>query len=138
TGRLYVCNEPTGQVLVLDPASGKQEDVLAAGAYPHSLVFAQGGRHLYVSNWGGRSVTLLSVSEQKRLREIAVGIRPNDMALAPDGRLFVACSGDNTVHVIDTRGADNPPPPAPPQSRPPVVTPEPAAGAVTEIISTAL
>ena len=25
------------------------------------------------------------------------------MALAPDGRLFVACSGDNTVHVIDTK-----------------------------------
>lgn len=25
------------------------------------------------------------------------------MALAPDGRLFVACAGDNTVHVIQTR-----------------------------------
>jgi hypothetical protein len=28
------------------------------------------------------------------------------MALAPDGRLFVACAGDNTVHVIQTRAVE--------------------------------
>src|SRR4051812_6848441 len=94
TGRVYVCNEAAGQVLVLDPGNGKVEETLAASAYPHSLAFAQGGRHLYVSNWGGRSVTLFNVPERKRLREIAVGVRPNDMALSPDGRPFVACSGD--------------------------------------------
>jgi YVTN family beta-propeller protein len=90
TGRVYVCNEAAAQVLVIDPASGKVEQTLAAGAYPHSLLFAQGGRHLYVSNWGGRSVTLLNVADGERLREIAVGVRPNDMTLAADGRLFVA------------------------------------------------
>jgi YVTN family beta-propeller protein len=30
------------------------------------------------------------------------------MALAPDGRLFVACAGDNTVHVIQTRSLEKP------------------------------
>jgi YVTN family beta-propeller protein len=137
-GRVFVCNEAAAQVLIVDPASGRVDETLAAGAYPHSVVFAQGGRHLYVSNWGGQSVTLMNVPERKRLREIAVGIRPNDMALAPDGRLFVACAGDNSVHVIDTRGTDTAAPPPPPQSRPPVVTPEPVAGAVVEIISTSL
>jgi YVTN family beta-propeller protein len=29
-------------------------------------------------------------------------MNPNDMKLSSDGRLFVACSNDNTVHVIDT------------------------------------
>jgi len=37
-----------------------------------------------------------------------VGVRPNDLVLAPDGRLFVACSGDNTVQVIQTRGVEQP------------------------------
>jgi YVTN family beta-propeller protein len=138
TGRVYVCNEAAAQVLVLDPATGSVEETLAVGAYPHSLIFAQGGRHLYASNWGGRSVTLLNIPERKRLREIAVGIRPNDMALGPDGRLYVACSGDNTVHVIDTHGSDEAPPPPPPQAGPPAVTPPPVAGAVIEILSTAL
>jgi YVTN family beta-propeller protein len=138
TGRVYVCNEGADQVLVLDPDTGKVEEKLAAGSYPHSLVFAQEGRHLYVSDWGGRSVTLLNLPERRRLREIGVGVRPNDMTLAPDGRLFVACAGDNTVHVLDTNGIDEAPPPPKPQSQPPGVTPQPEAGAVIEIISTAL
>lgn len=138
SGRVYVCNEAADQVLALDPATGKVEATLAAGSYPHSLIFARGGRHLYVSDWGGRSVTLLDVEGQKRLREIAVGIRPNDMALAPDGRLFVACAGDNTVHVIETGGPETEAPEPAPQSRPPVETPGRAAGSVIEIISTSL
>jgi hypothetical protein len=30
------------------------------------------------------------------------------MTVAPDGRLFVACAGDNTVHVIPTKIMENP------------------------------
>ncbi len=66
----------------------------------------------------------------RRLRDIAVGPRPNDMALAPDGRLFVACSGDNTVHVIQTRTLETPEDPASPSRRPPEGT--------REIIATSL
>jgi YVTN family beta-propeller protein len=29
-------------------------------------------------------------------------MNPNDIKLSSDGRLFVACSNDNTVYVIDT------------------------------------
>jgi len=32
------------------------------------------------------------------------------MALAPDGRMFVACAGDNTVHVLATRKLETAPP----------------------------
>ena len=59
-------------------------------------------RHLYVSNWGSRSVSVVDTKDNHRVRDIAVGLRPNDMIVAPDGRLFVACAGDNTVHVIQT------------------------------------
>ena len=60
-----------------------------------------------MSNWGSRSITIVDSGEARRIRDLAVGIRPNDMALAPDGRLFVACAGDNTVHVIQTRGLES-------------------------------
>lgn len=36
-----------------------------------------------------------------------VGVRPNGLALAPDGRLFFACAGDNTVHFIPTSQLEN-------------------------------
>jgi DNA-binding beta-propeller fold protein YncE len=30
-------------------------------------------------------------------------MNPNDLKISSDGRLFVACSNDNTIHVIDIR-----------------------------------
>ena len=51
-------------------------------------------------------MSIVDLETARRVRDIPVGLRPNDLALAPDGRLFVACSGDNTVHVIQTRVAD--------------------------------
>ena len=59
-----------------------------------------------------------------------VGRRPNDMALGPDGRLFVACSGDNTVHVIQTRSVE--------EREPETTQASPPAERVREILSTSL
>lgn len=103
TGEFYLCNEANNEIWVLDERDFAVEQVIPVGDHPHTCVFGADQRHLYVSNWGGRSVTVVDTNEGKRLRDLSVGVRPNDMAVAPDGRLFVACSGDNTVHVIQTR-----------------------------------
>ena len=92
TGRLYVANEANHEVWVVDPKSLAREAAIPTGLHPHSCVFGADGIHLYVSNWGSRSVSIIDTAAGKRLRDQAVGIRPNDMALSPDGRLFVACS----------------------------------------------
>lgn len=103
SGRLYVCNEANQEVWVLSEATLAVESKIEVGPYPHTCMFGADKRHLYVSNWGARSVSVVDSKSGRKLRELSVGVRPNDMALAPDGRLFVACSGDNTVHVIQTR-----------------------------------
>ena len=103
TGKVYVCNEANDEIWVLNAQTLALETTVAVGEHPHSCVFGADKRHLYVSNWGSRSVSVVDTKENRRVRNIPVGIRPNDMALAPDGRLFVACSGDNTVHVIQTQ-----------------------------------
>jgi YVTN family beta-propeller protein len=102
TGRVYACNEANHEIWVLEPDTLKLEQVIGVGEHPHSCLLGADGRHLYVSNWGSRNVSVVDTRRRHRVRDIAVGIRPNDMALAPDGRLFVACAGDNTVHVITT------------------------------------
>ena len=108
TDRLYACNEANHEVWVLAPGSLKLEQVIGVGEHPHTCVLGADGRHLYVSNWGSRNVTVIDAKKRHRIRDIAVGIRPNDMALAPDGRLFIACAGDNTVHVITTARLEKP------------------------------
>jgi YVTN family beta-propeller protein len=53
-----------------------------------------------VSNWGDGSVSLLNPENLKERSRVAVGRFPNQLAFTPDGRLFVANSGSNTVSVI--------------------------------------
>ncbi len=119
TGQLYVCNEANHEVWILDPVTLTLLGTVATGQHPHSCVFGGDVQHLYVSNWGSRSVSLIDTEAKQHVRDMTVGIRPNDMALSPDGRLFVACSGDNTVHVIQTQTMEKVEPGASPKRRPP-------------------
>ena len=130
SGKVYVCNEGGNEIWVLNEQTLALEAVVPVGEYPHSCIFGADQRHLYVSNWGARSVSVVDTQTNRRVRDIPVGIRPNDMALAQDGRLFVACSGDNTVHVIQTRALEDLAPDASPSRRLPENT--------REIISTSL
>jgi len=61
------------------------------------------GRTLYVSNWASDSVSVIDTASRRVVSTIVVGDNPNDMELSADGRLYVACSNDNTVWVIDTK-----------------------------------
>ncbi len=106
SGFLYVANEATQEVWVINPDSLLAKYGIPTGLHPHSCVFGGDGVHLYVSNWGGRSVSILDTKTAEKVRDVAVGVRPNDMVLSPDARLFVACAGDNSVHVIQTQTLD--------------------------------
>ncbi|HEX8523444.1 MAG TPA: bifunctional YncE family protein/alkaline phosphatase family protein [Tepidisphaeraceae bacterium] len=103
TGKLYVCNEGVGEVWAVDPESGKVEKKLRTGEHPHTCLFTRDGKFLFVSNWGSRNVSIIDPRRNggKQVAMVPVGIRPNDMAVSSDGRVFVACAGDNTVHVIN-------------------------------------
>jgi YVTN family beta-propeller protein len=130
TGKVYVCNEANGEVWVLNAKTLALETTVRTGEYPHSCLFGADKKSLYVSNWGGRTVSIIDSARNRRVRNLAVGIRPNDMALARDGRLFVACSGDNSVHVIQTQTVEKQAPEANLKRR----VPE----AAREVISTSL
>lgn len=130
TGKLYVCNEANDEIWVLNPQSLALEATIPVGEHPHSCIIGADRRHLYVSDWGSRTVSVVDTKKARRIRKIKVGLRPNDMALSRDGRLFVACAGDNTVHVIETKSVEIPEAEASPTRRPPEAT--------REIISTSL
>jgi YVTN family beta-propeller protein len=103
TGKIYVCNEAGNEILVINPKNLRVQTTISVGEFPHTCVIGVDGTHLYVSNWGSRSVSVVDLKENRQLREIPVDLRPNDMVVAADGRMFVACAGENTVQVIQTR-----------------------------------
>ncbi len=117
TGKLYVCNEGNHEVWVLNADTLAHEATIAVGQHPHSCAFGGDRKHLYVTNWGSRSVSVIDATKNRRVHDITVGLRPNDLALARDGRMFVACSGDNTVHVLTTGKLESVPEAASPTRR---------------------
>ena len=104
---LYAANRGTlatpGHIVVFDTRTGDRVAEIATEIHPYDLVLDAAGDTLYVSNWGSQSVAAIDTSTLKTRATVRVGHNPNDMALAKDGRLFVACSNENSVYVIDTR-----------------------------------
>jgi YVTN family beta-propeller protein len=104
---VYAANRGTGpgpsNVVVFDARTRSIVTRIPVEVNPYQLVLTPDGKRLFVSNWASQSVSVIDTEINKVIRTLHVGINPNDMKLAADGRLFVACSNDNTVHVIDTR-----------------------------------
>ncbi len=104
---LYAANRGTGpepsNVVVFDTKTRQLLTRIPVDVNPYELVFTPDGKRLFVSNWASSSVSVIDPEQNHVIRTILVGSNPNDMKLSSDGRLFVACSNDNTIHVVDTK-----------------------------------
>jgi YVTN family beta-propeller protein len=104
---LYAANRHTkavpGHVVVFDTRTGDRVAEIPTEIHPYDLVLDPAGDTLYVSNWASRSVSVIDTKTNRVKAIIKVGQNPNDMVLAKDGRLFVACSNENSVYSIDTK-----------------------------------
>ena len=100
---IYAASRTTGVIAVFDSRSGAVLSHIDVDINPYDLVMSPDGATLYVSNWGSDSVSVIDTAKGEVVRTLGVGNNPNDLALAKDGRLFVCCSNDNSVHVIDTK-----------------------------------
>jgi YVTN family beta-propeller protein len=104
---LYAANRGTGtgpsNVVVFDAKTRQIVTRIPVEVTPYQIVLSADGKRLFVSNWSSESVSVIDTETNRVVRTVAVGMNPNDMKISADGRLFVACSNDNTVYVIDTR-----------------------------------
>jgi YVTN family beta-propeller protein len=104
---LYAANRGTNaepsNIVVFDTKTRSIVTRIPVEINPYELVFSKDGATLFVSNWASSSVSVIDTANNRVTGVIHVGLNPNDMKLASDGRLFVACSNDNTVYAIDTR-----------------------------------
>jgi YVTN family beta-propeller protein len=103
---------------------------IPAGIAPYEVLLLSTEK-AYGSNWGGRlpcegkstynssgskilvdpktgianngSISVLDLKQNKRIKDIVVGLHPSGMALNPDyTRLFVACANSDIISVINT------------------------------------
>ena len=111
SSRRFVSGVATGRDGVLYIADAQNDSIFRlAGDDFHVLASAAVGYRPYeiavsdetvaVSNWGDGTVSLLEPATLRERARVAVGKFPNQIVFGPDGRLYVANSGSNTVSVI--------------------------------------
>ena len=102
---VYAANRGTGtgpgNIVVFDAKTRQIVTRIPVETTPYQTQLTPDGKLLFVSNWSSESVSVIDTASNKVVRVLHVGMNPNDMKLSSDGRLFVACSNDNTVYVID-------------------------------------
>ncbi|HZT41101.1 MAG TPA: alkaline phosphatase family protein [Chthonomonadaceae bacterium] len=99
-GALYVVNTQNDTVYRLRGTPQTLDGSAQVGYRPYGVAVSPDGQEIAVSNWGDKSVSLLSAARFTEGFRIPVGAHPNALVYAPDGRLFVANAGSNSVSVI--------------------------------------
>ncbi len=99
---LYVANNLTNNVSIINTATKQIVGTVAVGGYPYTTLTSSDGTTVYVSNWGDGTVSAIDTKTQAVTSTIAVGKHPNAMTFGPDGLLFVADANSDAISVIDT------------------------------------
>jgi YVTN family beta-propeller protein len=100
-GTLFAVNINNDSLYRLANSGYAVEAAAKAGYGAYRAAVSPDGTVVAVSNWGDKSVSLFKARTLTPLARIGVGIHPNDLTFGPDGRLFVANAGSNSVSIIN-------------------------------------
>ncbi len=104
-GALFAANLLTDTLYKLDPASGAVLGKAPTGYRPYGVALSPDGKLAAVSNWGDKSVSFFDTGSLQQVAKADVGDHPCDLVWdAGSTRLFVACSGGDTVAVVNAKG----------------------------------
>ncbi len=100
---LWVANAQDGTISIIDVASKKVTQTLDANVRgANRLKFTLDGKRAFVSSLGGADLAVFDVSTRKDVKRIKLGRGAAGILMQPGGsRVYVACSPDNYVAVID-------------------------------------
>ncbi|MSP93987.1 MAG: hypothetical protein EXR00_01850 [Alphaproteobacteria bacterium] len=100
-GLVYVTNAAGDSVHVIDSATNKVvQNFPMLGA--HGVAFSPDKTKVYISNEHDASLDVFDQKTAKRLKQIKLSNRPNNIAVAKDGRIVVAIArGDGALDIVD-------------------------------------
>ncbi len=103
--RVYVGDVATSRIVAFDITGPTPRQMLSVtvGLSPVHFAFTQGGRYVYVTNFGGASISVVDTTSGKVTATIQTPNGPHGLLASPDGkRLYVACLNGQALAVIDT------------------------------------
>jgi DNA-binding beta-propeller fold protein YncE len=100
-GKVLVADMGTDYVAVVDPADGRVSGRIHTGKGAHNLFLSPDHRIIWVNNRIGGTTTALDAATLTPIRSYAIPGGPDDIAFAPDGRLWITRRFAEKVAVLD-------------------------------------
>jgi len=100
-GRVLVANMGTDYVALVDPADGHVTGRIHTGKGAHNLFLSPDRKIIWVNNRAGGTTTSLDAATLTPIRNYAIPGGPDDIAFAPDGRLWITRRWAAKVAVLD-------------------------------------
>ena len=101
---VYVSNERSNSVTVIDAASDKVVATIPVGNRPRGIGVSPDGRTIYVALGHDNVIAVVDAASRAVKARFAAGTDPEAFAVSPDGaRLYVSNEDANTASVIDTK-----------------------------------
>lgn len=102
-GRLFVSNEETAGLSLVNVTSGELERTLGVGIAPEGVELRPDGEILYVTSEGSHRIDVITVASFARVAIVETGLRPRAIAFSPGGeRAFVTNELGASLTVIDS------------------------------------
>jgi DNA-binding beta-propeller fold protein YncE len=100
-GRVLVADMGTDYVAVVDPADGHVTGRIHTGKGAHNLFISPDRKVIWVNNRVGGTTTSLDAATLAPIRSYAIPGGPDDIAFAPDGKLWITRRWAEKVAVLD-------------------------------------
>lgn len=99
--QLYISNEDSAQVTVLDIVSGAIIATIPTGHEPEGVRTSPNGKWVIVTSETDNTISIIDTGLLKVLKTAAVGMRPRDVAFTPDSKtVYVSGEGDASLSRV--------------------------------------
>jgi len=102
-GKVLVADMGTDYVAVVDPADGRVVNRIHTGKGAHNLFISPDRKVIWVNNRVGGTTTSLDAATLAPIRSYAIPGGPDDIAFAPDGKLWITRRLAEKVAVLDPK-----------------------------------
>jgi YVTN family beta-propeller protein len=102
TNKVYVTNEFSNTVSIIDGTTDKVETTINVGSFPYGIDVNTLNNRIYVSNRGSDSVSVIDGATNTKIANVSAGKSPVGVAVNPSTSLIYITNIDsNTVSIID-------------------------------------
>jgi len=99
--RLFISNEDSAQVSVLEIGTGAILGTIPVGHEPEGVRVSPNGKWVLVTSETDSTVSIIDSSSLKVLKTVHVGLRPRDVAFTPDSKAaYVSGEGDASLSRV--------------------------------------